>query len=114
MINDEYNYGNVRTIGTASDKGQSFKPTTGNFAKILCTDPEFAYIRFNELSNQVEDLNDKGIYVRWTDTDDARARAYIETKYGIYNIKKFDDVFRVYSAKKRYNPSTGDGSVCGQ
>ena len=104
MINDEYNYGNVRTIGTASDKGQSFKPTTGNFAKILCTDPEFAYIRFNELSNQVEDLNDKGIYVRWTDTDDARARAYIETKYGIYNIKKFDDVFRVYSAKKRYNP----------
>ena len=104
MINSENNYSNVRTISSASGKAQSFKPTTETFVKILYTDPEFAYIRFNELSNQVEDFSDKGIYVRWSDTDDARARTYIETKYGIYNAKKFDDAFRVYSSSKCHNP----------
>lgn len=94
------NYDNVRAL---KYEDTSLKPTSENFVRILSTDPEFSCIRFNELSNQVEDFTDKG-YVNWTDTDDARARTYIESKYGIYNIKKFEDAFRIYASSKAYNP----------
>ena len=102
MYNENYN--NVRTISTPPKKKEpTVKPTSENFVKILYEDPEFSFIRFNELRNQVEDFGDKG-YQTWTDTDDAKARTYIESKYGIYNLKKFDDAFRIYASSKTYNP----------
>ena len=84
-------------------KESSLKPTSENFVRILCEDPEFSYIRLNEIRNQVEDFGDKG-YQPWTDTDDAKARTYIESKYGIFNLKKFEDAFRIYASSKSYNP----------
>ena len=102
MYNENYN--NVRAIGSKpKQKESAIKPTNENFVRIFYEDPEFGSVRFNELRNQVEDFGDKG-YQPWTDTDDARARTYIESKYGIYNLKKFDDAFRLYVASKTYNP----------
>lgn len=105
MPNIEKSYNNIKALTSPAD-GQriSVKPTTENFVRIFCQDPEFAYIRFNELRNQIEDLSDNGTFMPWTDTNDAKARTYIESKYGIYNIKKFDDALRIYSASKAYNP----------
>ena len=98
------NYDNVRAIGSKpKQKESAIKPTNENFVRIFYEDPEFGSIRFNELRNQVEDFGDKG-YQPWTDTDDARARTYIESTYGIYNLKKFDDAFRLYVSSKTYNP----------
>ena len=98
------NYDNVRAIGSKpKQKEPTVKATSESFVKILCQDPQFANIRFNELRNQVEDLGDNW-YQPWTDVDDARARTYIESKYGIYNLKKFDDAFRLYVSSKSYNP----------
>ena len=102
MINTENNYSNVRAI-SSKKKESTIKPTSENFVRILYEDPEFSDIRFNELRNAVEDFGDKG-YQSWTDTDDAKARTYIESKYGIYNLKKFDDAFRIYASSKAYNP----------
>ncbi len=105
MINNTENYGNVKAITSRRNPQQTYlKPTSENFVKILYEDSEFSFIRYNELSNQVEDLSDKGLYLPWSDTDDARARTYIESKYGIYNVKKFDDAFRIYASSKAYNP----------
>ena len=104
MNNNENTYSNVKAIGSsAKPKQTTMKPSSDNFVKILCQDPQFAFIRLNELRNQVEDFGDKG-YQPWTDVDDAKARTYIESKYGIYNLKKFDDAFRIYASSKSYNP----------
>lgn len=104
MNNNENTYNNVKAIGSSSKPKQAtMKPTSENFVKILYQDPEFTFIRLNELRNQVEDFGDNG-YQPWTDTDDARARTYIESKYGIFNLKKFDDAFRIYASSKSYNP----------
>ena len=102
MYNENYN--NVRAIGSKpKQKEPTVKATSESFVKILCQDPQFANIRFNELRNQVEDLAESW-YQPWTDVDDARVRIYIESKYGIYNLKKFDDAFRLYVSSKSYNP----------
>ena len=104
MNNNSDSYDNVRTITQGKINEQNrLKVTNESFVKIFYEDPEFSCIRFNELKNQIEDFGDKG-YQSWTDTDDARARTYIESKYGIYNLKKFDDAFRLYVSSKSYNP----------
>ena len=104
MNNNSDSYDNVRTITQGKINEQNrLKVTNESFVKIFYEDPEFSCIRFNELKNQIEDFGDKG-YQGWTDTDDARARTYIESKYGIYNLKKFDDAFRLYVSSKSYNP----------
>ncbi len=104
MNNNSDSYDNVRTITQGKINEQNrLKVTNESFVKIFYEDPEFSCIRFNELKNQIEDFGDKG-YQSWTDTDDARARTYIESKYGIYSLKKFDDAFRLYVSSKSYNP----------
>ena len=43
--------------------------------------------------------------MRWNDADDAAARAYIEKKYKIHSMQKFDDAMRIIFAERSYNPA---------
>ena len=105
MYNNSNTYSNVKAMTeTPKQSKNTLKPTAENFVKIFLSDPQFSYVRFNELRNQIEDFSEEGLYLSWTDTDDAKARTYIESKYGIYNIKKFDDALRIYTSSKCYNP----------
>ena len=40
----------------------------------------------------------------WSDADDAEARVYIESHYGIANKQKSDDAFRTMLQQRQYNP----------
>ena len=105
MNNNSDSYNNVRTITQGKNNEDSrLKVTNENFVRIFLSDPQFLFLRFNELRNQIEDCNADGLYMPWTDTDDARARTYIESKYGIYNLKKYDDALRLFVSSKTYNP----------
>lgn len=74
-----------------------------NFSKIFYNDKHFENVVYNELTNQPEKIINGKKY-KWTDSDDAEMREYIEDKYGIYSYQKSSDAFLSYYKSKRYNP----------
>ncbi len=79
------------------------KGTRGNLLLILRSDTVFNNIRFNLLTNAPEKIIN-GTVERWTDTDDSKARVYIEEKYKIQNFKSFDDALNVFLNERPYHP----------
>ena len=84
------------------EKGKP-KASIDNFYRIMTYDSEFDNIRYNELI-QAPEVCDNGIFRRWADTDDARARSYIEEKYDLYSVKKYDDAFRIMMHERSCHP----------
>lgn len=77
--------------------------TIDNYLSIFREDPFFEGIRFNELANCPE--WHEGEYIRrWNDTDDARAKHYVEKIYGINNNKKYEDAIRLLFEERAYHP----------
>lgn len=78
-------------------------PTIANFLLVFRNDPEFASLRFNELSRAPE-RTVRGVLKRWTDADDAKAREYIERVYKFHSAQKCDDAMRILFSERSYNP----------
>ena len=95
--------GNSKDFYCHLDDNGKPKASIDNYFNILCFDPHFTTLAFNEITDKPEHITDKGRAV-WTDTDDAEARGYIENKYGIYSPKKYDDALRLILRERSYNP----------
>lgn len=80
-------------------------PTIANFLNILRNDDFFSSIRFNELSRSPEKTV-HGVVKKWTDSDDAETREYIERVYKIHSAQKCDDALRIIFHERKYNPVT--------
>lgn len=78
-------------------------PTIANFLLVFRNDPEFASLRFNELSCAPE-RTVRGVVKRWTDADDAQTREYIERVYKFHSAQKCDDAMRILFSERSYNP----------
>lgn len=77
--------------------------TINNFLLILQKDPYFNDLQFNQLSYTPEHIVD-GKIERWKDKDDSDAKAYIESKYKLYNKDKLDDALRIFFSEREYHP----------
>lgn len=77
--------------------------TVENFLLILEHDDHFKGLQFNLLAYCPEQVRD-GKPQRWTDSDDAEARRYIEATYGIHSQQKLDDALRIVFKKNEYHP----------
>ena len=85
------------------NKQGSVISTTENYVLILENDEHFDGLQFNLLSYSPE----KTIFgspERWTDSDDAEARRYIEATYGIHSVQKLDDALRIVFKRNEYHP----------
>lgn len=74
-----------------------------NYLTILEEDEYFYNFQYNEFA-KIPELNVYGTARQWTDTDESRARQYIESKYKIHSEKKFSDALRIFFDEKSYNP----------
>ena len=73
----------------------------------MTEDVHYNAIRYNEMSGSAEVhtvSNGELKITKWTDTDEAASRHYIETTYGLYNVQKHTDALRILFAKRAYNP----------
>lgn len=77
--------------------------STENFVLILENDAHFDGLQFNLLSYSPEKML-FGAPERWTDSDDAEARRYIEATYGIHSVQKLDDALRIVFKRNEYHP----------
>lgn len=77
--------------------------TVENFVLILENDEHFSGLKFNLLAYCPEQVRG-GIPERWTDSDDAEARRYIEKTYGIHSKEKLSDAFRIVFRRNEYHP----------
>lgn len=90
------------TLGMAKN-GDKFLNTTENFRIILENDEHFKGLQFNLLSYSPEKMI-FGAPERWTDSDDAEARRYIESVYHIHSVQKLDDALRITFKRNEYHP----------
>lgn len=76
---------------------------TENFIRIMKNDDCFKTLKFNLLTHSPEH-EVAGETERWTDTDDAKTRHYIEKKYHLHNAQKCDDALRIIFSEREYHP----------
>ena len=85
------------------ERKQVVSNTSQNFLTILRNDERFQNIKFNTLRGLPEKIVD-GKTRQWTDADDAAARTYIESCYGISNRQKYEDAFTEFQHEREYDP----------
>ena len=85
------------------DSKGATKSTLDNFTTIIRKDPFFSDIKFNELTNMPVQITEEKT-LNWADADDARAKAYIENTYGIYNGGKYGEALSIVLSERSYNP----------
>lgn len=82
--------------------------TTENFVRIMLQDKKFSGVKYNELAQRAEvhtnKSNGETEIRKWSDTDEAVSRNYIETTYGLYSKDKHADAMRILFNERRYNP----------
>ena len=91
----------------ANPKTKKPEITIENFYRIMSEDSRYNNVRYNEMSESAEIhsiVDGKLKITKWTDTDEAKSRSYIETTYGIYNREKHADSLRMLFDSRRYNP----------
>ncbi len=79
------------------------KTTIDNFFRIIDNDLYFMTLKYNALKEAPEHEVD-GKTEEWTDTDDSKARNYIEKKYKIHHVQKCKDAFNIVFKKREYHP----------
>jgi len=99
VMNQSNNPGVWQKLKLDFDKKQPVINSTENYLTILENDLHFFDVKYNALTNSPEIHND-----RWTDTDDAAARNYVEKEYDIYNAAKLDDALRIFFKEREYHP----------
>lgn len=77
--------------------------TIDNILLIMRNDERYANIRYNQLLNAPEIINGASIR-RWTDTDEAESKRYIEKQYNIHNEAKHYDALRILFREREYHP----------
>ena len=76
-----------------------------NFLQILRHDKRFSDLRYNTVKGVPERFDERtGKRTPWTDADDADARLYIESVYGINAPAKYDDAINSYLQTVKYSP----------
>lgn len=95
-------------------QGLQGNPKTGkpevsisNFLTVMTGDIHYAGIRYNEMSGSAEihTITDGNLKIeKWSDTDEAASRHYIESTYGIYSRDKHADALRILFKERTYNP----------
>lgn len=94
--------GNAEIELNYDGRGQPLS-TVDNFLRIFHGDKAFSGLKFNLLTYSPEKTVD-GKTERWTDTDDARTRHYVEAKYKLSSLQKCDDALRIVFAENEYHP----------
>lgn len=87
-----------------TDRKGNLTAKADNFLAIMRLDPVYAAIRRNEVSGQIETLDDAGNMRLWTDADSAASRIYIEKEYGLHHPAKHEDAFECLLKDRTYNP----------
>jgi len=77
--------------------------TIDNFLLILRNDTIFKGCKYNLLSYSPEVKENKKIRL-WEDTDDSKARNYIEKKYHLYSPTKLEDAQKIFFKENSYHP----------
>lgn len=73
----------------------------------MSADVTYNNIRYNEVLDgaEIHRIVDGKLSIRkWTDTDEAKSRSYIESTYGIYSKDKHTDALRMLFESRKYNP----------
>lgn len=74
----------------------------------MLQDRKFSGVKYNELAQRAEvhipKSNGETEIRKWSDTDEAVSRNYIETTYGLYSKDKHADAMRILFNERRYNP----------
>lgn len=87
------------------DRNSKVECTVDNMVLVLENDENlkgtFAY---NEFNNSYEYIGKKGECRVWSDTDDAKVVAYLESAYGIYNENKYRMALNLAMMRNKYNP----------
>lgn len=78
-------------------------PSGYNFLTILHDDHRFSDLRFNTMRGRPERVVN-GKRTPWTDADDADARLYIQTVYGIKSHQEYADALTKQLQSVQYNP----------
>lgn len=77
--------------------------TIDNFLLVMRNDPFYEGVRFNLLANSPE-IHENNEIMRWSDTDEAESRHYIETAYNIHGENKHADALRILFREREYHP----------
>ena len=90
-----------------NERGQPAE-SIANFYNIMCCDPFYRTVRFNQLTARAEVVrtmaDGQKIQVAWTDTEDAESRNFIEANYRLFNTQKHSDALRMFFKQREYNP----------
>ncbi len=82
--------------------------TIQNFLSIMMIDSRYRNIQYNLISNQAEVVvtkaNGELELRKWTDTEEAMSRNYIEETYKLYSVQKHSDALRILFHQREYNP----------
>lgn len=92
----------IKPLLSRNDKG--FLPATNNFLIILRHDAKFSRLCYDDLRAAPAKRIKPGLLDLWSDADDAGARTYVERVYGIRNVGKMADAFRVVVDQRHINP----------
>lgn len=93
--------------GVVLTTNQYGKPeaTTDNFVTIMEKDPKIQGHLFTNVFKHIRyKVDDNNQISRWTDSDDAKLRWYIEKEYGIHNIQKYEDGKTVVFTNHQIHP----------
>ena len=90
-------------IQLAYDGNDNPKNTIDNILLVMRNDERYAGVKFNQLNNAPEITID-GKPRRWSDTDEAESKRYIEKQYNIHNDAKHYDALRILFREREYHP----------
>ena len=99
----EVSAADIKTNLLEKNSGGQVAKSTHNFLTILQSDSYFGGVRFNVIRNNAEIMSATGTRA-WEDADEAAARTYIESYYGLHANDKFNDALLLFFRYRRYNP----------
>lgn len=105
MIEKRYSENELWKNSITLNNNGKIEPTVDNMVLILeCDENICNHIIYNDFSRSYEYRDDKGVPRNWSDSDDAKMMAYIESAYGIYNFKKYQQALAIVMERHAYNP----------
>lgn len=105
MIEKRYSENELWKESITLNSNGKIEPTVDNMVLILeCDNNICEHIIYNDFSRSYEFRDDNGVPRNWADSDDAKMMAYIESAYGIYNFKKYQQALAIVMERHAYNP----------
>ena len=95
----------VDVKGQGKHKYEVARNNRENYIRIFRNDKRFSNLRLNVVAGSPVIVNpNTQKRTPWLDEDDAIARAYIESVYGLTTQQKYDDAIRAFLTTRKYNP----------